>query len=120
MTFRAQAERLEALEEEERGEGAHARAEVAHDDFAADHRVRGRAERCAEDAPVVAWRGLCEGGEFRGRGPVEFACRERGMSMILGEGCGGEVDTGVDDYAPDCGAVAPDPFRRAVHWCEDS
>lgn len=53
VAFCTQAERLEALEEEERGEGAHTRAKVTQHDLAADHCVCCSTEGSAEDAPMV-------------------------------------------------------------------
>ena len=79
MALSAEAERLKALQEQERGEGVHACAEVAQDDFAADHRVGCLTEGGAEDASVVAWRGFGEGGKPRGCGPVELSCWVRAM-----------------------------------------
>lgn len=40
------------------------------------------------------------------------------MSVVPGEAAGG-VYTGVDDYAPNRGAVASNPLRCTVHCCKD-
>ena len=118
MALCTQAERLKALKEEERGEGAHTRAKVTQHDLAADHRVRRSTEGGAEDAPMVPRRGLSEGGKLRGGGPIEFACGG-GEHEYGSGGAAGRVYTGVDDYAPNRGAVASYPLRCTVHCCEE-
>ena len=75
-----EAERLDAHEEQEGGEGVHRGPEVAHDVEPALDREDGVAEGLDEAHPVVALRGLGELGELARGGPVELAWTEEGGS----------------------------------------
>jgi hypothetical protein len=90
----AQAERLEALQEQERAERVHARAEVAQDLHAQLDGERERAKGLREDEPVVPLGRLGERREFAGARPIELAR--------------------VDDDASDGRAVPADPLGGAV------
>lgn len=73
VPLRAQAERLEALDEEEGAEGIERGAEVAQDLDTGLDGERDCTEGLAELEPVVALRGLGEVGEAAGLRPVELA-----------------------------------------------
>ena len=73
VSLRAQRERLEALQEQERVEGRHAGAEVAEDLDTGFQNEREGPEGRGEGEAVVALGGLGEGREAGGVRPVELA-----------------------------------------------
>lgn len=80
MPLPAQAERLQALEDEERGEWVQRGPDIAQELRAHAHREGRSAERLAELEPMVALRGLGEPGELAGFRPVKFACAKKGKT----------------------------------------